>query len=89
MPGEMSIPVTTADAGERAKMASAKSPVPVPTSRACPPFGISARSSARRRHVRSLPTESSRFRRSYRGAMRSNIAAMRRSWSFERVTGPR
>src|SRR5439155_875356 len=38
MPGEMSTPVTVAELGARASSASAKSPVPVPTSSARPVF---------------------------------------------------
>src|SRR3954454_15757324 len=68
-----SIP-TTPPAPIRRSNSSARSPVPVATSRARSPGPTRAMSTARRRHRWCMPAVITEFMRSYTRAMRSNIA---------------
>ena len=60
------------------------SAVPVATSRNLPPVDGTVSATARRRQRRSTPSDSSRLRKSYRGAMEENISPMDRLRSVSR-----
>src|SRR5579859_7998405 len=69
-----SLATTEPDGPTRRASSKARSPVPVATSSARPPGASPARSAARRRHWWCRPAVITEFMRSYRPAMRSNIA---------------
>jgi hypothetical protein len=58
--------------------------VPVATSRWIPPFSGWIDATASRRHLRSVPRERNRFRKSYLGAIEENISSIDRLWSLSR-----